>query len=178
MCGAKRGHKSLGALLSAACQLSAAAHMQVRHFMRLLHTHAHTHTRAHAHSGEQEVNEALDNALAGQAGCANFSQDLSTCRAAAGRTILSLSHSMPSLSLPLSLTLSTLSLLSLSNVLCMLSELSVSQNCSCFIAHSSSLAAAANGASQLLFYPHIIFTTFLAYNKICACAQKSIITSQ
>lgn len=167
--------------MSAACQLSAAAHMQVRHFMRLLHTHAHTHTRAHAHSGEQEVNEALDNALAGQAGWANFSQDWSTCRAAAGRTILSLSHSMPSLSLPLSLTLSTLSLLSLSNVLCMLSELSVSQNCSCFIAHSSSLAAAAaaaNGASQLLFYPHIIFTTFLAYNKICAWAQKSIITSQ
>lgn len=151
------------------------------HASQTLHEAAtHTCEHTHAHSGEQEVNEALDNALAGQAGWANFSQDLSTCRAAAGRTILSLSRSLPSLSLPLSLTLSTLSLLSLSNVLCMLSELSVSQNCSCFIAHSSSLAAAAaaNGASQLLFYPHIIFTTFLAYNKICACAQKSIITSQ
>lgn len=153
------------------------------HASQTLHEAA-THTCTHTHSRTRTLRRAGSERSTRQCpGRANFSQDLSTCRAAAGRTILSLSHSMPSLSLPLSITLSTLSLLSLSNVLCMLSELSVSQNCSCFIAHSSSLAAAAaaaaaNGASQLLFYPHIIFTTFLAYNKICACAQKSIITSQ
>lgn len=49
------------------------------HASQTLHDGAHTHAHMFAGSGEQEVNEALDNA---GPGWANFSQDLSTCRAA------------------------------------------------------------------------------------------------
>lgn len=48
------------------------------HASQTLHDFS-THAHMFAGSGEQEVNEALDNA---GPGWANFSQDLSTCRAA------------------------------------------------------------------------------------------------
>lgn len=152
------------------------------HASQTLHeaaTHTCTHTHSRTRTLRRAGSERSTRQCPGRAGRLGKLQSRLEYVSRCSRKNNSLFISLSTLSLTLSHSFYPFATLSLSNVLCMLSELSVSQNCSCFIAHSSSLAAAAaNGASQLLFYPHIIFTTFLAYNKICACAQKSIITSQ